>query len=115
MKLPQDVRSVQVDYNDTSTLVAALQDQQFLIITLSVTALPDTQSKLVQAGAKAGVPYVMPNGYGTDFTNALFAKETVSGNHVRAACTETEDTGVSSWIALVCGLWYEYSLVRGPE
>ncbi len=37
------------------------------------------------------------------------------GEKVRDGCAEIEPTGVSSWIALVYSLWYEYSLVSGPE
>ncbi|GIK02047.1 hypothetical protein Aspvir_006090 [Aspergillus viridinutans] len=113
--LPAGVRTVTVDYDDESTLVAALQNQQFLIITLSVTAPKDTQSKLIQAAAKAGVPYVMPNCYGVDITNEKLRKESLAGDPVRQACAEIEETGVSVWVALVCGFWYEFSLATGPE
>ncbi|RLL96313.1 hypothetical protein CFD26_105345 [Aspergillus turcosus] len=113
--LPAGVRAVTVDYNDESTLVAALQNQQFLIITLSVTAPKDTQSKLIQAAAKAGVRYVMPNCYGGDVTNEKLRKESLAGEPVRQACAEIEAAGVSVWVALVCGFWYEFSLSTGPE
>lgn len=95
--------------------MTALQGQQFLIITMSVTAPRNTHSKLMQAAAKAGIPYVMPNCYGTDFTNESLSKAMLTGDEVRAGCAEIEATGVSSWIALACSLWYEYSLVSGPE
>ncbi|RHZ72408.1 hypothetical protein CDV55_108747 [Aspergillus turcosus] len=113
--LPAGVRAVTIDYNDESTLVAALQNQQFLIITLSVTAPKDTQSKLIQAAAKAGVRYVMPNCYGGDVTNEKLRKESLAGEPVRQACAEIEAAGVSVWVALVCGFWYEFSLTTGPE
>jgi hypothetical protein len=113
--LPSSVRTVTVDYDDESTLVAALQNQQFLIITLSVTAPKDTQSKLIQAAAKAGVPYVMPNCYGVDITDEKLLKESLAGEPVKQACAEIEATGVSVWVALVCGFWYEFSLSTGPE
>ncbi|KAF7114474.1 hypothetical protein CNMCM5793_008778 [Aspergillus hiratsukae] len=113
--LPAGVHTVTVDYNDESTLVAALQNQQFLIITLSVTAPKDTQSKLIQAAAKAGVRYVMPNCYGGDITNEKLRQESLVGDAVRAACAEIEASGVCVWVALVCGFWYEFSLSTGPE
>ncbi|GFF34908.1 hypothetical protein IFM46972_04392 [Aspergillus udagawae] len=113
--LPAGVRTVTVDYDNESTLVAALQNQQFLIITLSVTAPKDTQSKLIQAAAKAGVPYVMPNCYGVDITDEKLRKESLAGEPVKQACAEIEATGVSVWVALVCGFWYEFSLSTGPE
>jgi len=63
-ELPHGVHGVAVDYNDEASLVKALKGQHFLVITLSVSAPPDTHSKLTSAAAKAGVPYVMPNIYG---------------------------------------------------
>jgi hypothetical protein len=85
------------------------------MIIMSVMTPRDTHSKLVQAAAKAGIPYVMPNCYGTDIANDSLSKERLAGDELRAGCAEIEATGVSSWIALVCSLWYEYSLARGPE
>ncbi|EAW08550.1 aromatic alcohol reductase [Aspergillus clavatus NRRL 1] len=113
--LPEGVHAVQVDYNDESTLVSALQNQQFLIITMNVMAPPDTQSKLIQAAAKAGVPYVMPNSYGVDVTNNTLSLESMTGEPIRRACAEIEAAGVSKWMALVCGFWYEFSMVTGAE
>lgn len=104
-----------IDYDDESTLVKALQDQQFLIITMFVIAPPDTQAKLIRAAAKAGLPYVMPNAYGSDFTNDALAKETRRGDVIRKSLQEIEATNVCSWIALVCGFWYEFSMARGAE
>ena len=104
-----------INYDDESTLVTVLQGQQFLVITMSVMAPPDTQSKLFRAAAKAGVPYIMPNGYGSDFTNDALAKETRRGNVIRKSLQEIEATNVSSWITLVCGFWYEFSMARGED
>ncbi|KAL3601087.1 hypothetical protein FPOAC2_05341 [Fusarium poae] len=61
--LPNGVIAAYIDYNDESSIVSALKDQQFLIITMAPTAPRDTHRKLVQAAAKAGVPYIMPNGF----------------------------------------------------
>jgi hypothetical protein len=102
-----------VDYADEATLVAALRGQQFLIITLSVKAPPQTHAALVRAAGKAGVPYVMPNGYGSDTANdALMRDDRLGGAGVKAWCKEIEDAG-AGWVAMVCGFWYEYSLVVG--
>jgi hypothetical protein len=105
-KFPDGVKAVAVDYNDENSIVSALQGQQFLVITLSVFAPHDTHSKLVQAAAKAGVSYMMPNCYGQDFSDEVFARENLTGELVRARCAEIEAAG-ASWIALV----NEYSLV----
>ncbi|KAI9777016.1 MAG: hypothetical protein M1835_005343 [Candelina submexicana] len=114
-RIPEGVKVAHIDYDDESTLITALQGQQFLIITLSVTAPPDTHSKLVQAAAKAGVPYVMPNGWGLDVENKSLVKEAILGDKVVADIDEIAKIGASSWIALVCNMWYEYSLAAGPE
>lgn len=50
-----------INYDDEAAIVDALKGQQFLIITMAVTAPADTELKLIRAAAKAGVPYVMPN------------------------------------------------------
>lgn len=113
-QLAAGVKAIPVDYNDEQTLIDALQNQQFLIITLPVTVAPDTQSKLVRAAAAAGVPYVMPSYYGSDVTNSALLKDDLLSSNGAQLCAEIEATGVSAWTAMVCGLWYEYSIVLGP-
>lgn len=109
-KLPRGVKAVHVNYSDEAGLVAALKGQQFLVITMSVLAPRDSHSKLVRAAAKAGVPYVMPNWYGSDIRNDELVNATVVGPAGKANCKEIEDLGVSAWVALCCGFWYEFSL-----
>ncbi|KAJ8098927.1 hypothetical protein POJ06DRAFT_296652 [Lipomyces tetrasporus] len=86
-ELPEGIQPVHVNYDDEASLVSALEDQEFLIITLSVMAPPETQLKLVG----------------------------LNWERIRAAFDEIEKTGVSSWIALICGFWYEHSVVLGQE
>jgi len=112
-KLPSGVKSVTVNYDDESSLVSALKGQQFLIITMSVMAPGDTQSKLVRAAAKAGVPYVMPNWYGGDFMNEELSQSTRLGLTARAIVDEIQSLGVSTWVMLACSFWYEFSLAGG--
>ncbi|KAJ6446251.1 hypothetical protein O9K51_01022 [Purpureocillium lavendulum] len=111
-KLPEGVLVAPVDYDDEATLVAALKDQQFLIITMAPMAPPDTHSKLVQAAAKAGVPYVMPNGYGGDIVDSKLSQESMLGPVARAQRNEIEKLGMQ-WITVCCGFWYDYSLGGG--
>ena len=112
-KLHPDLKSIVVNYDDESSLVSALKGQQFLIITMAVTAPRDTQSKLVRAAAKAGVPYVMPNWYGSDFTNEELGNDIRLGVTAKAAVEEIESLGVSKWVMLACSFWYEFSLAGG--
>lgn len=101
-----------VDYNDEATIIAALKDQQILIITMAPTAPRDTHSKLVQAAAKAGVPYVMPNSYAGDIENIKLGQDTILGPVGKANRDEIERLGMQ-WISVCCGFWYDYSLAGG--
>lgn len=64
---PSGVHIAELDYSDDGqSLISALRGHQFLIITMAVTAPPDTESKIVKAAVKAGVSYIMPNVHGID-------------------------------------------------
>ncbi|KAJ7061027.1 hypothetical protein C8F01DRAFT_1141649, partial [Mycena amicta] len=71
----------------------------------------NAESKLINAAATAGVPYVMPNAYGPDPMNEAMTTQILVGKAFVAAKAQIEKLGVSSWIALACGFWYEWSLV----
>lgn len=43
--MPAGVKVAQVDYSDEQSLITALEDQQFLVITLGVRAPPDRMSR----------------------------------------------------------------------
>jgi hypothetical protein len=79
---------------------------------MAPTAPRDTHSKLVQAAAKAGVPYVMPNGYGADIDKIKFGEDTMMGPAAKANRDEIETLGMQ-WVTVCCGFWYDYSLAGG--
>ncbi|KAE8141499.1 hypothetical protein BDV38DRAFT_296179 [Aspergillus pseudotamarii] len=112
--LPEGIQTVPVDYDNEASLLSALQGQDALIITLPVTVAPDTQSQLIQAAAKAGVKYVMPNVWGCDLMNDALVNSGLGWERLRRAFDEIEKTGVSSWVSLICGFWYEHSVSLGP-
>ena len=112
-EVPSGVKTITVDYDDESTVVAALKGQQFLIITLAVMAPPDTHSKIVQAAAKAGVPHIMPNIFAMDHSNEALNAEMQLGNDVKSMLAEIEAAGCF-WTFMICSMWYEYSLAMGP-
>ncbi|KAK7422926.1 hypothetical protein QQZ08_009283 [Neonectria magnoliae] len=114
-KVPDGVQVTTVDYDDEDSLVSALKEQQFLAISMSLAAPPGTQDKLIKAAAKAGVPWVMPNCYGTDPTDVALGKENFTGPSIVAGIKTIEDLGVSSWITMTCSFWYEFSIAQGPE
>ena len=72
---PAGIQTARVNYDDESSIVAALTGQQFLIITLGTRVAQDLHSKIVSAAIKAGVPYIMPNVYGYDMTNKALVTE----------------------------------------
>lgn len=113
-KLPDGVVVATVDYADEDSIVAALENQQFLIVTMAPTAPRGTHSKLVQAAAKAGVPYVIPNEYGGDIENIQFGQDTLLGPVNKANRDEINSLGMQ-WIAVCCGFWYDYSLAGGES
>ncbi|EWZ38900.1 hypothetical protein FOZG_08145 [Fusarium oxysporum Fo47] len=112
--LPNGIIVAPIDYNDESTLVAALEDQQFLIITMAPNAPKDTHSKLAQAAAKAGVPYIMPNGYAGDIEQVKLGADTILGPIAKANRDEIERLGMN-WITVCCGFWFDYSLAGGEN
>lgn len=79
---------------------------------MAPTAPRDTHSKLVQAAAKAGVPYIMPNGYGGDIENIKLGEDTLLGPAAKASRDEIEKLGMQ-WVTVCCGFWYDYSLAGG--
>ncbi|MCJ1472799.1 hypothetical protein MMC13_001448 [Lambiella insularis] len=109
-KVPDGVEVRKVNYDDQQSLVEALLGQEVLIITMAVTAPPDQQDKLVEAAAAANVPWVLPNEFGGDPLHLEYKKDTMLGEPKAKALKHIEQLGKSSWIGIVCGFWYEYSL-----
>ncbi|KAK8034554.1 hypothetical protein PG993_009549 [Apiospora rasikravindrae] len=112
--IPDGVKVARVDYADHNSLVAAMRDQDVLIITMSVQAPKEAQLKLVDAAADAGVRWVLPNEWGLDQTNLSLADDAFMGPPSRAVRKHIEEKGVSSWIGVVCGFWYDFSLGGSP-
>ncbi|KAJ6036802.1 hypothetical protein N7540_001081 [Penicillium herquei] len=114
-KLPEGLKVVRVDYSndDDSALVEVLRGQQALIITMSMRAPPDTISKLVDAAAKAGVRYVLPNWIGIDSENAALC-DGVSLSPIREKLrAQFKNFEHTSSIFIICSFWYEFSLGGG--
>lgn len=110
--LPEGIERAVVNYDDQDSLVTALRGQDFLIVTLAVRVPPDTHSKIVRAASIAGVPWVMPNWYGSDIRNKATTAEPF-GAIVRQQLAEVEGLPGLSYISLACGTWYEWSLALG--
>lgn len=80
---------------------------------MAINAPPDTSEKLVRAAASAGTPYILPNDYGVDGTNEGAGADTGIGPRKIQVRALVEELGVSKWISVTTGFWYEYSLA-GP-
>ncbi|KAK6221957.1 hypothetical protein LQW54_001177 [Pestalotiopsis sp. IQ-011] len=112
--MPDGVQVARVDYDDKASLVAALRGQDVLIVTMSVAAPEGAQIALNEAAAAAGVPWIMPNNWGGDHADEGLADATFLGPANRAVRASIEGLGVSAWVSLVSGFWYEFSLGGGP-
>lgn len=112
--MPDAVHVKKVDYSNQSSIVDALRGQDALIITMGVTAPPEQETKLIEAAAEADVPWVLPNEFGTDGANEQAGNDVFFGPVKRKSRDHIEKLGKSSWIGIVCGFWYEYSLSQSP-
>jgi NmrA-like family len=112
-QIPAGVEVKHIDYDNQATIVEALQGQEVLIITMGTRAPSDQQTKLIEAAAAAKVPFVLPNEFGGDNANVASREDVV----INAAKTQyrelIEKLGVSSWIGICTGFWYEFSLGLG--
>jgi len=74
----------------------------------AMDASPEVQSALIKAAAKAGVPWILPNEYGSDGGN-LELSNAVSMLEAKAQYRkEIEELGRSSWIGIACSLWFDF-------
>jgi hypothetical protein len=114
-KMPPGITVKRSEYDDAAALTEALRGQDVPIITMNVMAPKDSQTKLIDAAAAAGVPWILPNQWGSvDPTHELLRKESLVGEGARAVREYIESKGISSWIDVTCGFWYEFSLSGTP-
>lgn len=118
-ELPSDpkINIARADYADVSAVASALKSSntQILIISLSVMSPPETQKSLIDAAAASGtVKYIIPNEWGTDWTNPSVNADVMIGGPI-VANREYINSKNLSWISVSCGFWYEYSLAAGPS
>jgi hypothetical protein len=113
-ELPPSIKVAKASNDDHNALVSALRGQDVLLITLSVTAPPDTEGKLIRAAAEAGVPWVMPNHWGCDILEDV-VKDVPGFGKVGQAHKDIAAAGVSSFLSLATGFWYEWSLAIPPS
>ncbi|EXJ67287.1 uncharacterized protein A1O5_09300 [Cladophialophora psammophila CBS 110553] len=112
--VPEGMIVKKVNYEDQASLVDALRGQDVLIITMAVTAPRDAETKLIDAAAAAGVPWILPNEYSSDQRNKELQHDIIIGDQKAVTRKHIESLGVSAWISFTCSFWYEYSLAAGP-
>ncbi|KAL5600467.1 hypothetical protein FOVSG1_008279 [Fusarium oxysporum f. sp. vasinfectum] len=116
-KLPDNIKTVPIDYEDEESIALALKGQQLLIITLAVNVDPEVHHRIVRAAGKAGIRYIIPNIYAA---NVVIENQGSVNDFFPTAppinlLKEIERVGVSSWILLVGGVWFDYSLPSGES
>lgn len=109
-KFPDQVIPAFVDYSDHESLVRALRGQDALIITVGFFAPKNLSSLLVQAAADAEVPWILPNEWSPDSAHEGLVRDISSLQNMPVVRDEIRRLGKSSYIALCCGLWYEWCL-----
>ena len=112
--IPDGVTAKKVNYDDQSSLVAALKGQEVLIITMGVMAPPDTQAKLVDAAAAAGVSWILPNEWGFDHNVSIEGPLGGLSAKSKAIRERIDSLAPLSYIGVTCGFWYEFSLSGSP-
>jgi hypothetical protein len=108
------VNEVRVDYSDNASLVSTLKGHDFLAITLSVTAPPTLHSEIVKAAVDAGIPYIMPNTYGSNPLNENLRKDLMYSQMAYNMFKEVTESGAIA-ISMACSFWYEWSLALGEQ
>ena len=112
--VPEGCEIKKIDYANPSSIVEALKGHDALVITMNTMAPPEQQTKLIEAAAEAGVPWVLPNEFGYDIENPGLEKDIAPiGEKHKEYRAHIEKLGKSSWIGVTCGFWYEYSLSHG--
>lgn len=109
--VPENVTLHRGDYNDEAFLKTALKDQDVLIAALTFGAY-EVQKPLFRAAAAAKVRWIVPCEFGADPKASL-------NDHIALMRAKKpyrdliEELGVSSWIGVVNGLWFDYVMRLG--
>ncbi|KAH7106530.1 hypothetical protein BKA62DRAFT_740991 [Auriculariales sp. MPI-PUGE-AT-0066] len=103
--------------SNKDALTAALRDQDVLVVTLSVEADKGTHARLNEAAAAAGVPWMLPNYWSPDASGTIDKTLAVDVPVFAAHAVLTEQIkslGVTSYIGVQTGFWYEWCLAATP-
>ncbi|RVX73756.1 hypothetical protein B0A52_02646 [Exophiala mesophila] len=109
-KLPEGIVVKKVNYDNTSSLIEALKGQDVFIITMNVLAPVDSEKKLIEAAAEAGVPWILPNEWSTDPTQVQLGADTYLGDGRQQTRELVVSLGKSAYLSMISSFWYEFSL-----
>lgn len=112
--LPPDITVLKVDYNNHDSLTNALRGQDVLIITLNISAPPETQHNLITAAATAGVSWILPNEFGGDPFDLRKGEDALIGAGKVQFREHIQRLGCN-YVGIACGFWYEFSIGGGPN
>lgn len=113
-ELPAGVQKQTVDYSSHESLVEGMRGQDALVITMAVTAPPESQEKLIRAAADAKVRWVFPNEWGTDSLDEEVAKDVWPGTPQIKMRKLIKELGMSA-SSITCGFWVEWSIPTHPN
>ncbi|KAL8867872.1 MAG: hypothetical protein Q9174_005376, partial [Haloplaca sp. 1 TL-2023] len=113
--MPPGITVIKVDYDSPTSLTTALLNQDALIITLAAFAPAEQQTRLINAAAAAGVKWILPNEFGNDNGNEVVIRDLPMYAAKTQYRMQIQDSGVSAWIGIICGFWYEFALMGGPD
>ncbi|GMG11283.1 unnamed protein product [Aspergillus oryzae] len=101
-----------VDLDDETSLARCLVGQDVLIITLSPESYAK-QTSLIRAAAAARVQYIVPTEFGSDPTHERLNREIGLAEMQKPFRALIEELGVSSWIGVVNGLFFDFNVRNG--
>ncbi|KAB8268082.1 hypothetical protein BDV30DRAFT_231024 [Aspergillus minisclerotigenes] len=100
------------DFEDVPALTRCLEKKDVLIMALN----PESYSKqipLIRAAAEAQVRYIVPTEFGSDPTHETLNKEIFLARMQAPFRSLIEELGVSSWIGVVNGLFFDFNIRNG--
>ncbi|KFA50423.1 hypothetical protein S40293_05237 [Stachybotrys chartarum IBT 40293] len=97
--------------DDEAFLAQAFAGQDVVLVQLSVEAM-QLEKGIIQAAAKAGVPYILPAEFGSD-PEAKLVDELFVLQQKRERRQLAEQLGVSAWIGVITNPWLEFCLGGG--
>ncbi len=108
---PAGVNVQKGDYSDESFLLSALHGQEVLVLALNHTG-SSLQVPLIQAAAKAGVKWILPNEFGSDINATKLVSQIPMLSGKKQYRDLIEEVGLR-WIAIVNNPWFDFSLEGG--